>query len=337
MANAWEGRIDPSMDVIRGNHHLTFSVGPAQEDYDFHTQLLGLRSIKKTALYDGKVPIYHLYYGNANGDAGAILTSFPFRQAGVMGRRGSNQITMLNLSVPAASVAFWADRLRDGGREVEEVELFGTQRLHFAHPCGIEYSLVGVDEDGKYEPWDKGGVSGEHAIRGTYGITVSMSTDPQEMVEYLENGIGARHGGEDGNRQRFEVGSSDTGRGNSVELLHEPGLEPGTWRFGEGTVHHCAYDIGDGKTQQELKDWLEGLGYTDCSDVKDRGYFLSVYNRTPSGALFEYAWSKPEGWAIDEDADHLGEEFQVPPQFADQRDEIVGMLEPLQTDKVAAT
>ena len=72
------------MDLVRGNHHLTFCVGPAQEDYDFHTGLLGLRSIKKTALYDGQVPVYHLYYGNAHGDAGTILTSFPFRQAGVM-------------------------------------------------------------------------------------------------------------------------------------------------------------------------------------------------------------------------------------------------------------
>ncbi len=25
------------MDLVRGNHHLTFCVGPAQEDYDFHT------------------------------------------------------------------------------------------------------------------------------------------------------------------------------------------------------------------------------------------------------------------------------------------------------------
>ena len=102
------------MPRIRGNHHLTFCVGPAQEDRDFHTGLLGLRPIKKTALYDGQVPIYHLYYGNAHGDAGAILTSFPFRQAGVMGRRGSNQIKKLNLSVPVDSIGWcgWPSRPR---------------------------------------------------------------------------------------------------------------------------------------------------------------------------------------------------------------------------------
>jgi len=317
------------VNVIRGSHHLTFSVGPAQEDYDFHTGLLGLRSIKKTALYDGSTPIYHLYYGNAHGDAGTILTSFPFRQAGVMGKRGSNQIKSLNLAVPTASLGYWADRLRAGGREVEEAQRFGTQRLLFTHPCGIEYALVGSDEDERYEPWDRSGVPAEHAIRGTYGITISMSSTPDEMIDFLTTGIGAEHGGDEGAHQRFEVGTADTGRGGSIEIVSEPGVEPGTWRFGEGTVHHAAWDVGDGTTQVDLKNFLEGLGYTDCSDVKDRGYFWSVYCRTPSGALFEFAWSKPEGWAIDEDPAHLGEAFQVPPQFADQRDEIVAMLEPI--------
>ena len=317
------------MSIIRGSHHLTFSVGPAQEDYDFHTGLLGLRSIKKTALYDGATPIYHLYYGNAHGDAGTILTSFPFRQAGVMGKRGSNQVKSLNLSAPSGSLGWWADRLRAGGRDVEETERFGTQRLLFTHPCGIEYSLVGVDEDERYEPWDKNGVPAEHAIRGTYGITISMSTPPDEMIDFLTIGIGATHAADEGAHQRFAVGTSDTGRGGSIELVSEPGVAPGTWRFGEGTVHHVAWDVGDGTTQLDLKNSLEGIGYTDCSDIKDRGYFWSVYCRTPSGALFEFAWSKPEGWAIDEHPDHLGEQFQVPPQFADQRDEIVAMLEPI--------
>src|SRR5262245_33641721 len=116
------------MDVLKGNHHLTFCAGSAQEDYDFHTRVLGLRSIKKTALYDGKVPIYHLYYGNANGDAGTILTSFPFRQAGVVGRRGSNQIKVLNLSVPTRSLGFWADRLAVNGVKYVEAEAFDTPR-----------------------------------------------------------------------------------------------------------------------------------------------------------------------------------------------------------------
>jgi glyoxalase family protein len=319
------------MTSIGGNHHLTFCVGPAQEDYDFHTQTLGMRSIKKTALYDGAVPVYHLYYGNGEGDPGTILTSFPFRQQGVMGRRGTNQISRMNLSVPAESLGFWAGRLKDAGIESEQVELFGLERLHFAHPCGLPYALVADGDGDPARSWEKGGVSAENAILGTHGITLSVAY-PDEMIHYLTEGVGAKSDGTAGPIERFQIGD---GRGRWIELLHEPDLPPATWFFGEGTVHHAAYDIGDADSQLRLKGWLEGLGYTDCSEVKDRGYFMSVYNRTPSGALFEYAWSKPESWAIDEDPDHLGESFQIPPPFAHRTDEILEYLEPIQTEQVA--
>ena len=178
--------------------------------------------------------------------------------------------------------------------------------------------------------WEGGCVSAEHAILGTHGITVSVAY-PEEMTSYLTKGVGAEHTGSAGANERFSLGS---GQGRWIELLHEPDLPPGTWFFGEGTVHHAAYDIGDAESQLQLKAWLEGLGYTDCSEVKDRGYFMSVYTRTPSGALFEYAWSKPESWSIDEDPDHLGEQFQIPPVFADRAGEIMEYLEPLDTGAV---
>jgi catechol 2,3-dioxygenase-like lactoylglutathione lyase family enzyme len=50
--------------TIQRHHHVTLCTGRAQEDYDFHTKVLSLKSVKKTALYDGVAPIYHLYYGN---------------------------------------------------------------------------------------------------------------------------------------------------------------------------------------------------------------------------------------------------------------------------------
>ena len=63
--------------AIRRHHHLTMCTGGVQDDYDFHTKVLGLKSVKKTALYDGTVPIYHLYYANDMGDESTILTSLP--------------------------------------------------------------------------------------------------------------------------------------------------------------------------------------------------------------------------------------------------------------------
>src|SRR4051795_12476619 len=113
--------------MIRGTHHLTFCVGPAQEDYDFHVRLLGLRSIKKTVLFDGEIPIYHLYYGNRIGNLSTILTSFPYRQAGWMGKRGTNQLKTLMLSIPQDATGFWVDRFNEKGIEHEVVTRFGEE------------------------------------------------------------------------------------------------------------------------------------------------------------------------------------------------------------------
>src|SRR3954465_14254618 len=105
----------PDRGTIHGTHHLTFCVGGEQEDYDFHVRLLGLKSVKKTVLFEGEIPIYHLYYGNKSGDASTLLTSFPCRQAGWMGKRGTNQLNTLMLSIPADSVGVWVDRFNDKG------------------------------------------------------------------------------------------------------------------------------------------------------------------------------------------------------------------------------
>jgi glyoxalase family protein len=319
--------------VIPGTHHLTFCVGAAQEDYDFHVRLLGLRSVKKTVLFDGEIPIYHLYYANGAGDASTILTAFPYRQAGWMGRRGTNQLKQINLAVPPESLGFWVDRLRAAGVEVQELELFGVPRLAFAHPSGIPYQLVAQTEPDDRVPWERGGVDGERAIRGAYGTTTSVR-EPEPMDDFLRRAMGARHLRSDGPNHQYEIGEG-AGRGGRIELVEEPDLPQGTWHFGEGTMHHQAFDAVDAANQERIKDWIVGLGYTDVSDVKDRGYFHSVYLRTPSGALFELAVSTPEGFLIDEREDELGTHMCIPPHWEDRRSEIA-QLEPIDTEEVMA-
>src|SRR5215510_7422826 len=107
---------------IRRHHHITLCTGGAQEDYDFHTQVLSLKSVKKTALYDGSYPIYHLYYGNDTGQESTLVTAFPMRQSGRKGRKGSGQITALALSVPVSALGFWRERLQTHGFQVIDSE-----------------------------------------------------------------------------------------------------------------------------------------------------------------------------------------------------------------------
>jgi glyoxalase family protein len=311
--------------AIRRHHHITLCTGGAQEDYDFHTGVLGLKSVKKTALYDGTVPIYHLYYGNDHGDESTLVTSFPMRQSGRKGRPGSGQIHTLSLSIPEGSAGDWKTRLTEHGFDVTETERFGEKVLAFKHPCGLDYELVEVADDSR-SPHTAGPVSPDMGIRGTHGITLSIR-DLDTEREFLDLGWNATHTKSDGDYYRYEVGAGGTG--TIVDVKHDPEIPQGTWTFGEGTVHHCAFQVDDLDIQTAVKGYLEGLGFTDVSDRKDRGYFLSVYVRTPGGPLFEATVSKAEGFEIDEPYESIGREFQVPPVFADQREWIMGYLEPL--------
>jgi len=303
-------------------------VGPAQEDVDFHTRLLGLRLLKQTGLFEGTVPIYHLYYGNAEGDAGTVLTTFPVRQQGLTGRLGTDQVSRLNLSIPRTSIDFWMDRLRDRGLEPTAVEMHSAERIHFAHPCGIPYGLVADGFGDPARSWEKGGVAAEHAILGNHGFTINVSA-PDPMIEYLEVGCGAVADGLDAVSRRWRLGA-EPHRIGFVELVEDRNSEPGTRTLGEGTVHHCAWDVADIHVQSAMWRHLESLGYNEeWLGPKDRTYFVSLYNRTPGGALFEFAWSKYALWTVDEPADELGRTYQVPPTFLDQADTILDRLEPL--------
>jgi glyoxalase family protein len=318
----------PNPGFIRGTHHLTFCVGGAQEDYDFHVRLLGLRSVKKTVLFDGEIPIYHLYYGNEDGDPSTLLTAFPYRQAGWMGKRGTNQAKSLNLSVPADSVGFWADRLSEHGVEHERGERFGTERLYFRHPCGIEYAIVGEGESDDREPYEGPGVPAQHAIRGAYGTTTSVR-EPDPMSFFVTQGMGGERLSSEGAHHQFQIGD-EQGHGRMLELVEEPDLPQGTWNFGEGTIHHQAFDVVSAENQQEVKDWIVGLGCTDFSEPKDRGYFFSMYCRSPSGLLVEIAYGTPQGFLIDEAADELGTHMCIPPHWEQRRPEIA-QLESIDT------
>jgi glyoxalase family protein len=321
----------PNPGFVRGTHHLTFCVGGAQEDYDFHVRLLGLKSVKKTVLFDGEIPIYHLYYGNRVGDASTLLTAFPYRQAGWMGKRGTNQTKVLDLSVPAGSIGFWADRLAEFDVAHERAELFGTERLNFKHPCGIDYTLVGDPEPDSREPYE-GPVSAEHAIRGAFGTTTSVR-EPEPMSHFLTEALNAKLVQSEGKHHQYQIGD-DQGHGRMLELVEEPDLPQGSWHFGEGTIHHHALDAVTAENQAAVKDYIVGLGYTDVSDVKDRGYFFSVYMRSPGGSLIELAYSTPAGLLIDEAEDELGTHMCIPPHWEDRRSEIA-QLEPIETEETA--
>lgn len=315
------------MAFLQGSHHITLCVGEAQEDVDFHTKTLGMRFIKRTVLFDGAAAIYHLYYSNANGDPSSVVTTFPFAQAGIHGRRGTNQAREVLLSIPAGSAEYWVTRLREHGIDGVRADVAGTHRVVFSHPCGLEYSLVEVTGDPR-EGYTGNGVPTESAIHGIYGVGIHV-TKPDNTVEFADTLFFNKGVKEEGDRVVLQAGADEFG--NMIELIPDTKEDPGTWYFGAGTIHHMAWNASTLENQDAVKFDIEGAGYTDISELKDRKYFKSVYVRTPSGALFEIAVTHAEGgWDCDESPKELGSRFQLPPQFEDRRDEILGSLEPIE-------
>ncbi len=310
---------------IEGSHHVTLSVGRAQDDVDFHLKILGMRLIKRTVLFDGSLPIYHLYYSNAHGDPSSVITTFPWAQAGVVGQRGTNQAREVLLSVPHDSMNYWHQRLTSHGIEVADVERFGQRRLAFRHPSGIEYMFVGNTADPRTGHAGHG-VPQEHAIHGIHGVGVHMTT-PDRMLEFAGDSFFSQ--GEVAEER--DVAALQVGRakfGNHLEITVNRTDDQGTWRYGAGTYHHFAWNVETLENQNEVKFGIEGAGYTDISELKDRKYFKSVYVRTPSGALFELAVTHAEGgWTCDESPQELGTRFQLPEQFEHRREEIFSRLE----------
>src|SRR3546814_7705364 len=96
------------------------------------------------------------------------------------------------------------------------------------------------------------------------------------------------------------------------------------------TVHHAAFTVADLDVQAQVKFDIEGLGYTDVSDRKHRGYFESIYVRTPGGVLFEA--TSTIGFTHDEEPERLGNEVKVAPQLEGMKDELIARM----TDQIVA-
>jgi hydroquinone 1,2-dioxygenase/2,6-dichloro-p-hydroquinone 1,2-dioxygenase/glyoxalase family protein len=300
---------------IQGLHHITLCTGSAQGDVDFFVKTLGQRFIKRTLFYDGREPIYHLYFADEIGTPGTVMTTFPTRRTGLKGRKGSGQFVAISYSVPKDSLDFWREHLMRKEIAPSAIrERFGHRYIAFEHPdCGIGFEVVEELGDPR-QPWISPYVPAQFAVRGFHNWTASVR-DLEDIDAFMKDAWNFEKLGTDGNYVRYQVGRG--GPAKYVDLLVEPERRQGTWTIGEGTVHHGAFAVPSLEVQSAIKFEVEGMGFTDFSDRKNRGYFESIYVRTPGGVMFEATHSL--GFTVDEEREHLGEDFKISPQFASEK------------------
>ncbi len=296
-----------------GLHHVTAVAADPQRNLDFYHHVLGLRLIKQTVNFDAP-DVYHLYYGNQEGEPGTVLTFFPFPGAPA-GRRGAGQATTVSFSVPPESLGWWRDHLTRSGVDADPVTTrFEEEAVAFHDPDGLALELV-AHEHAPHEPWQDGPVPAEHGLRGFHSVTLTEQ-DLDATGSLLLDTLGFATDRQDGDRVRFEV--ADGGPGRFVDVVADPRAPSGL--VAAGTVHHIAWRAPDDETQARWRGELveAGIGVTD---ILDRQYFHSIYFREPGGVLFEVA-TDPPGFTIDEPLLELGRKLRLPPWLEPRRDQI---------------
>ena len=296
---------------LEGIHHITLITGDAPRNVDFYTRVLGLRLVKKTVNQDDPT-VYHLFYADEKGSAGADITFFEYPGAR-RGRAGAGMIhTIVWRVADAEALDFWAERLAAEGIAVER----GDDTLSFTDHEGMQLELAVVETEDAPLVAQHPEIPEAVALQGFEGVR-AYSSDPERSRDLLEQTLGFTPSGD----ATWEARGEQRSGWIAYEAPPEDAGVPGA-----GTVHHVAW----GTQQAEQDAWQRHVteaGFRP-TPVIDRFYFKSIYFREPSGVLFELATLGP-GFATDEDPDHLGERLSLPPAFEHLRETIEPKLTPL--------
>ncbi len=305
----------------KGLHHITIIAGPAQSNFEFYTQTLGLRLVLKSVNQDDP-GTWHLFYANGSGQPGSSITFFPFRMASRT-QTGTGEATAVAFGVPEESQDFWKSRLRDKGVEISPViRRFGRDVLPFHDPDGLRLELVFDPEMNDKPGWDDGPLPGEHSIRGFWSTTLLL-TEIEPTARIIQEVMGFDPAETEGNQYLYRTGSPI---GNAV-ILEKADRENPT-HPGRGTVHHVAFRARDRENMEQMRQQLIDMGLQPTT-VIDRHVFESVYFQSPGGVLFEIATDPPGYKSVVAHEDEMGRELFLPPWLEQHREKIEGALDPL--------
>jgi glyoxalase family protein len=349
---------------VSGLHHITLVSADAQRTVDFYTQVLGLRLIKQTVNFDDPGS-YHLYFGDAHGRPGTVVTYFEWRDA-PRGRPGIGGTHHYALQVAdREGLLQWKRWLTDHGIAVEgPLDRHYFTSIYFHDPDGaiLEIATVGpgwtVDEEPDAlgeafrappadmlirnrdeariaaETWPEpvAHISEGMALRrGLHHIT-AIGTSIERTHEFFSGLLGMRrvkmtNNFDDPKSAHWYWGVGDGAPGTLITYFERDPLKEPRMRMGVGQTHHFALAVADDVTQLEWREKLVSAGLR-VSPVMDRVYFKSIYTSDPDGHIVELATAGP-GFLVDEDEEQLGQALRLPPWLQHYREQISGALRPL--------
>ena len=290
---------------VLGLHHVTTKASDPRRADRFWRQVMGLSRVKQSVNFDNP-SVYHLYFGDAAGTPGSLITYFPSPGLAA-GRRGSGEVGSVAFAMGQGELDDWQARLSAAGiKGLRQTQRFGERRLEFRAPDGDGFALLA------------GAPNRQPALHGVELVLKEVRATG-EILRFM----GYRESGSEGAVTRFSLPGAT--RAAHVDLRAAPEMPAA--EEGAGSVHHVAFAVASDPALREMRKALlaRGLG---VSEIYDRDYFRSIYFRTPGGVLFEIA-TNPPGFAIDEPKDALGRRLCLPAQHANLRAQLEASLVPL--------
>jgi glyoxalase family protein len=348
-----------------GFHHVTLVARDARASLAFYRDMLGFRLVKQTVNFDDPGS-YHLYFGDATGAPGTIVTFFewPYSARGRVGIGGihhhafstATRDTLLKWKrwftdhgIPASGPRergyFTSLYFRDPDGQVLEIATRGPGYDH-DEPIGalgrdlIQPSISqlpsGRDEAAiAAENWPEPvrEIESDMRLAGLHHVT-GMTDDLDRAGEFYDAALGLKLVKRSVNQDAPDIlhyfwANYDGTRvlpGSSLTLFGWPPNAAAS-QPGVGQTHHIAFRVPDRATQLEWREHLLTMG-VDVSPVMDRTYFESIYFRAPDGLLLELATDGP-GFGVDEAVAALGSGLQLPSWLEPTRREITASLQPL--------
>ncbi|MFE4814039.1 ring-cleaving dioxygenase [Peribacillus simplex] len=315
------------MNGLKGIHHVTAITSSAEKNYEFFTNILGMRLVKKTVNQDD-IQTYHLFFADDVGGPGTDMTFFDF--PGIpKGVHGTNEISKTSFRVPNdAALEYWVKRfdrleVRNTGIQAQ----FGKKIISFTDFDDQQYQLISDENNEGVAagiPWQKGPIPLEYAITGLGPIFIRIANFDY-FKEMMEKVLLFKEIDKEGSFHLFEVGEG----GNGAQVIVEHNSILPQARQGFGTVHHTAFRVEDRSVLEEWIKRMESFQF-HTSGYVDRHFFESLYVRVAPQILFEFATDGP-GFMGDEPYETLGEKLSLPPFLEPKRDQIEKLVRPIDT------
>lgn len=353
---------------ILGIHHITLVSSDAQRTAQFYTHVLGQRLIKRTVNFDDPGS-YHIYFGDETGRPGTAITFFEWSHApkGKHGVGGTHHFALR--AKDETALLKWKRRLTDMGIPVKGIyDRHYFKSIYFQDPDGVNIEIATdgpgmlVDETSatlgttSLHPPEAMVIANrdEEAIaKRTWHepvpvITADMALlDGMHHISAVASNIRSTHAFytdvlgmrrikmtsnfDDPTSAHWYWGVGDGVPGTIITYFERDLKKTRYAEMGIGMTHHFAFAVENETVQEEYRKRLSRAGYR-VSQIIDRQYFRSIYTHDPDGHIVELATMGP-GFLVDEPVETLGESLQLPPQYEAQRDQLMGILQPITVDK----